>query len=211
MDASNAITVAVFSAFLKCPTKAHLVAVGEPAPGAFFAGIEAHISSMYKSAAQRRLPIAAGASELVDFGQLRRSPDYEAITHYVDCDTAVYDFAPPPHRPRGHKPQESSPSGTFVPVRLLPWDKPDLSDSLLVCFGALALSRATGILADTGTLIYGDGYRRRTVRIGNHVTRARQIIDAIGAVCRDQKPPPLVLNRHCAVCDFQSRCRGLVA
>jgi hypothetical protein len=47
------------------------------------------------------------------------------------------------------------------------------------------------------------------VRIGDHVTRARQVIDAIGATCRDRKPPPLVLNRHCAVCDFQSRCRGL--
>jgi predicted RecB family nuclease len=77
------------------------------------------------------------------------------------------------------------------------------------CVGALALSQATGILADTGTLIYGDGHRRRTVRIGDHVTRARQVIDAIGATCRDRKPPPLVLNRHCAVCDFQSRCRGL--
>ena len=24
-----------------------------------------------------------------------------------------------------------------------------------------------------------------------------------------REPPPLVLNRHCAVCDFQPRCRGL--
>ena len=60
-------------------------------------------------------------------------------------------------RPGGRQPQESTPSGTFVPVLFLPWDKPDVSDSLLVCFGALALSQVTGILADTGTLIYGDG------------------------------------------------------
>jgi hypothetical protein len=51
MDASNPITAAVFSAFLKCPTKAHLVAIGEPAPGAYFADIEARISFMYKAAA----------------------------------------------------------------------------------------------------------------------------------------------------------------
>jgi predicted RecB family nuclease len=80
---------------------------------------------------------------------------------------------------------------------------------LLLCFGALALSQATGILADTGTLIYGDGHRHRTVRIGDHVARTRQTIDAIGATCRSREPPPLILNRHCAVCDFQSKCRGL--
>ena len=185
------------------------MAIGEPAPGAFFADIEAHISSMYKAAAQRQLPIGAGGAELLDFGQLSRSPDYEGVTRYVDCDTTIYDFAPPRHSPRGRKPQESHASGAFVPVRLLPWDKPDLSDSLLVCFGALAVWQATGILPDTGTLIHGDGYRRRVVRIGKDVARARQIIEAIGAACRDRKPPPLVLNRHCAVCDFQSRCRSM--
>ena len=131
------------------------------------------------------------------------------ITHYVDCETAVYDFAPPPHRPKERQSQQSSPSRTFVPVLFLPWDKPDLSDSLAVCFGALALSQATGILADTGTLIYGDGHRHKTVKIGDHVARTRQIIDAIEATCRSREPPPLVLNRHCAVCDFQPRCRGV--
>ena len=209
MVASNPITAAVFSAFLKCPTKAHLLAIGEPPPGTFFADIEARISSMYKTVAKQRLRLGAEVAEPLDFGQLWRSLDYEAITHHVDCETAVYDSALPPHRPGGRQPQESSPSGPLVPVLFSPWDKSELSDNLLVCFGALALSRGTGILADTGTLIYGDGHRHRTVRIADHVARTRQIIDAIGATCRGRKPPPLVLNRHCAVCDFQPRCRGL--
>ena len=90
-----------------------------------------------------------------------------------------------------------------------PWGKPNLSDKLLVCFGALSLLQATGILADTGTLISGDSYRRKTVKIADHVARTRQIIYAIGATCRSREPPPLILNKHCAVCDFQPRCRGL--
>ena len=209
MDASNVITAAAFSAFVKCPTKAHLVATDEPAPGAFFAEIEASLSSMYKAAAQRHLPIGARAAEFLDLEQLHRSSHCETITYYVDCHTAVYDLASRSHRPKGSKSQKPSLSSAFVPVLLLPWDKPGPSDSLLVCFGALALSQATGILADTGTLIYGNGYRRKAVKIGTHVARVRQIIDAIGAAYRDRKQPPLVLNRHCAVCDFQSSCRGL--
>jgi hypothetical protein len=46
MNPINPITAAVFSAFLKCPTKAHLLAIGEPAPGTFFTDIEVRISSM---------------------------------------------------------------------------------------------------------------------------------------------------------------------
>jgi predicted RecB family nuclease len=209
MDANTPITAALFSAFLKCPTKAHLIAIGEPAPGAHFADIETHISSMYKAAAKRWSAIGAEVAELLDFKELWRSLDHDAISHHVDCDTAVYDFTPPPHRPGARQRQELLPSGTFVPIRFLPWDKPGLSDSLLVCFGALALSQATGVLADTGIMIYGEGYHRKTVRIRDHAVRTRQTIDAIGATCHSRKPPPLVLNKHCAICDFQPRCRGL--
>ena len=74
----------------------------------------------------------------------------------------VYDFALPQRRHEGRQPQKSSPSGNVVSVLFLPWGKPNLSDNLLVCFGALALSQAIGALADTGILIYGDGYRRRS-------------------------------------------------
>jgi predicted RecB family nuclease len=90
-----------------------------------------------------------------------------------------------------------------------PWDKPNVSDSLLVCFGALALSQVTGILADTGMVIYGAEHRRKTVKIGDYAARTRKTIDAIVVTCNSQEPPPLVLNKHCAVCDFQQRCRGL--
>jgi hypothetical protein len=67
MDAYDPITAAAFSAFLKCPTKAHLLVIGEPAPAAFFADIEARASSMYKAAAKRRLSVGNGAAEPLDF------------------------------------------------------------------------------------------------------------------------------------------------
>ena len=103
MGASNPITAAVFSAFLKCPTKAHLLAIGEPAPSSYFVNIEERISSMYKAVANQRLRVGAEVAELLDFGELWRGPDYATVTHEVDCETAVYDFALPEHRPGGHR------------------------------------------------------------------------------------------------------------
>jgi predicted RecB family nuclease len=157
--------------------------------------------------ATRRL---CGESEFagpLDFGQLWRNSNCGTITHDVDCETAVYDL--PLRGPVRQRSWETSQCGAFVPILFLPWDKPSLSDRLLVCFGALALSQTTGPVPDTGTLIYGDGYRQRTVKIGNHVARTHQMITEIGGNWEDRKLPPLVLNRHCAVCDFQPRCRGL--
>ena len=209
MCTSNLITAAAFSAFIKCPMKAHLLVVGLSSPGTFFANMDACILSMYRAAAKQRLRTASEVAEACDFVQLWNSPDYSVIKRHVDCETAIYDFALPPHKLESRLPRKSKPSGTFVPVLLSPWDKLDVSGSLIVCFAALALSQVTGTLADAGILIYGEDYRRRTVKIGDHLAQTRQMIKAMAATCCGQEPPPLILNKHCAVCDFQPRCRSL--
>ena len=111
MDASNPITAAVFFAFLKCPTKAHLLAIGEPPPGNFFADINLRISSTYKTAVKQRLSVAAQVPEILEVGQPWPGLASGAITHHVDCETAVYDFAPPLQRWGARQPQEPSSSG----------------------------------------------------------------------------------------------------
>ena len=92
---------------------------------------------------------------------------------------------------------------SVAPVLFVPWEKPDTCHKLLACFGALALSQVAGMMPVSGTLIYGNSYRRKIVNIESLVTRTRQIIDAIKATSRDYRPPAPVLNRHCAICDFQ--------
>src|SRR5712671_5697056 len=101
MDTSNSITAAVFIAFLKCPTKAHLLSIGEPAPATFFTDIEARISSMYESALTRRLRVGTDAAEFLDFGEVWKRRDHQAIEHPVDCKTTVYNIVPPSHKTGG--------------------------------------------------------------------------------------------------------------
>jgi len=70
MNTNNSITAAAFAAFLKCPTKAHLLSIGEFAPDTYFANIEARISSMYKAVAKQRLRVGTELAEPFDFRQL---------------------------------------------------------------------------------------------------------------------------------------------
>ena len=74
MDASDPITAAVFSAFIKCPMKAHLLAIAAPVTGTFFADIETRISSMYKAGAKQRLRVGTDAVKPLDFGEIWREP-----------------------------------------------------------------------------------------------------------------------------------------
>ena len=158
---------------------------------------------MYRRISRQQLSAGVARGELRDFEQLWSGQKFNATIYHIDCETAVYDVSPPGSaiNPRL--------SGTAIPVLFVPWEKPDSSHNFLVCFGALAVCQVTGTVPDSGMLIFGDGFRRKTVKIASHVARMQQFIDAIKAASRDQESPALILNRHCAVCDFQSRCRGI--
>jgi hypothetical protein len=149
MDTNKQITAAVFSAFLKCPLKAYLLSVGDAAPGTFFADIKARISAMYSAAATCRFRPGAGTTAYLDFEELWGNLDYRDITCHVNCETAVYNVALPTDIPARLHPQDPSPSARFVPVLYVPWDKPDLSDSMAL---SLVPSRCHNLLEYWQTL-----------------------------------------------------------
>ena len=80
---------------------------------------------------------------------------------------------------------------------------------MLVCLGTLSLSQATRTQVETGMLVYGDNLRRRTVAISDHAARLNRVFRDIGPLLAGGRDPPLVLNAHCSVCDFWSKCQGV--
>ena len=90
MDASFSITTGLFSAYLKCATKAYLITIGEEAPTCFFASTEARISTNYKSTAIPALSSKTPRIAPIDFTQVGRDLPVNGDTYYVDCDTVVY-------------------------------------------------------------------------------------------------------------------------
>ncbi|WP_349283029.1 TM0106 family RecB-like putative nuclease [Polaromonas hydrogenivorans] len=208
MEASDTLlSAAILRAFLKCPTKARFLALGKSPQETYFSDVEAGISSTYKSRAWRMLH---------DRGELVAPATFEQIadgdgsaTRWFDCDTAVCDLALSQRGLAEPRAQKSASGGRVVPVLFSPWEKPVLSDSLLVSFGARSLSQATRTQVETGILVYGDNLRRKTIRISDHAAQLNRVFREIGSLLPGGRDPPLVLNAHCSVCDFWSKCRGV--
>ena len=210
MDTNNPITAAVFSAFLKCPTKAHLMAIGEPAPSAYFRRHRgAHIVYVQSGGQAAVCPSglrwpnfsiseSCGAAATMKPSRIMSTAKQPSMT----CALAATE---PGAANRGNR-RHPAPLSPFC---FHPGTNPMFPTAYWCVSVRLRCRRSPGFLADTGTVIYGEGHRRKTVKIGDHAVRTRQTIDAIVATCHSREPPPLVLNRHCAVCDFQPRCRGL--
>ena len=58
-----------------------------------------------------------------------------------------------------------------------------------------------------GKIIHGDDHATLKVKTLTFAGEVRKRIEKIAALLSGTAPPDLVLNRHCAECEFQARCR----
>ena len=95
----------------------------------------------------------------------------------------------------------------FIPIRFIFTNKLTKDDRLLLAFDALTLSVALGRQIVVGQIIHGEDHATLKVRTPALAGEVRKRLGKIAALLSSPTPPDLVLNRHCAECDFQTRCR----
>ena len=97
----------------------------------------------------------------------------------------------------------------FVPIRFIFRNKLTKDDKLLLAFDAFILSEMLGREITLGKIIHGDDHATIKVKPSALAGEVRKRLDKITALLSNSTPPDLVLNRHCAECEFQARCRKI--
>jgi predicted RecB family nuclease len=95
----------------------------------------------------------------------------------------------------------------FIPIRFVFTNKLTKDDRLLVAFDALVLSEVLGREVSLGKIIHGDDHATLKVKTSAQFKEVRKRVEKITALLSSQSPPNLILNRHCAECEFQKECR----
>ena len=95
----------------------------------------------------------------------------------------------------------------FVPIRFVRAKRPNNFDRLMLAFDALLLSETIGHRVDFGRIIHGDDHTSLRIKTTLLVQQVRKAIEKISQLLQPGSVPDLVLNRHCAECEFQDRCR----
>jgi len=95
----------------------------------------------------------------------------------------------------------------FIPIRFVFTNKLTKDDRLLLAFDSLVLSEALGRDIAVGQIIHGDDHATLKAKTSALAVEVRKRLEKIAALLSTPTPPDLVLNRHCAECEFQSRCR----
>ena len=214
------ITSEIFEAHLKCPTKCWLKFTGEPPAGSAYAEWVRTEQESYRADAARRLIANAPADECA------------IATASTNLKTAQWRFAFELRSSRGHE-AHTSPTGIsqslltsaatieripsagrgmatqFIPIRFSFTHKLGKDEKLLLAFDAFVLSGMLGREVRLGKIIHGDDHATLKVNTASLAGEVRKRLEKIAALLTSPSPPDLVLNRHCAECEFQSRCRKI--
>jgi predicted RecB family nuclease len=201
------ITEEIFQAFLKCETKSFLKLSNKVGSQRDFSDWQHHVTENFQRKCRTKL-----RSDFRDDVCLLATPllqQLENNKHRIVIDCLV---RTPEIESHIHALERLSPSGktkhrSLTPIRFVPREKITKHDKLLLAFDALALSLSSGKIPLFGKIIHGSEQRIIKVKLAGLMKTTRSIVRNILAQQASDRPPPLILNKHCTECEFQPRCR----
>jgi len=96
----------------------------------------------------------------------------------------------------------------YRPIRFWRHLQPNSVVHFLLAFDALILGQLQGVAPDDGILICGSELRRIRVRLRTHLNSLVTVLTRLRLQSTSNNEPPLVLNRHCEVCEFKQLCQS---
>jgi predicted RecB family nuclease len=199
MDAQAKLSLSVFSAYLRCPTKAFLMAAQEVAPSTYFADLMRRISDSYKA---KTLHAVANA---IEFSELTMGAPHVSHPQIVDCTNCWYVLGELPLKK--HSLKKLRQTGEYIPLVYSAFEKIDKFAKLEACFAALAVVQALQTQpSQVVIIVHGCACSRVTIPL-DQLNTARSLIHKISSSITTR--PPLIINNHCSICDFNPICRKI--
>lgn len=204
---SMAITSQIFEAYLKCPSKCWFRSLGEEGTGNVYADWVRTRSEAYRTAGIEQLmngvtsaerAVAQTGSLNVKTAKCRFAANFPAQKENLESSIHVVERTPSESR---GKPAQ------FSPVRFIFTNKLSKDDKLLLAYDAFVLSEMLRRGVSHGKIIHGDNHTMVKVRTSALEGTVQKLTAKIAALLASDLPPDLILNRHCAECEYQGRCR----
>ena len=195
-----------FEDYLKCPTKCFLRSQGEAGLENSYAGWVRSQNELYRTNSIKRLTDKVNSTECAidpPIGNIKRA----AWRLAIDLTVAGEHLESTIHSVERILSERRGASAQLIPTRFVFANRLNRDDKLVLAFDALTLSEATGVKVSVGKIVHGDDHVTSKVNTAALAGKLGKLISEVTMLVSTKSPPDLILNRHCAECEFQSRCR----
>jgi predicted RecB family nuclease len=201
------ITADLFEAYLKCPTKCFLRSRGAAGVGNAYADWVQSQTDSYRNEQIKELTTTAARDGRIMTAPLTENPKVVEWEYTFDFVAQAQNLQSNIHVVKRISPDEFGKPAQFIPIRFIYTNKLNKDDKLLLGFDALVLSEVLGREVGLGKIIHGDDHSTLKVKTLALAREVQLLTGKITTLLSDNSPPDLILNRHCAECEFKNRCR----
>jgi predicted RecB family nuclease len=199
----------ILEAFLKCETKAYLLFKGAVGILSDTERVRRALTNRFTKSASEHLKLRVPNHE-----QYIQTPSFSEIKQGLYRLISNPEIAFPLGCAQLHALERvQAASGRapaiYWPIRFSQNEKLTAADKLLLAFDALATTHLTGNPVTNGKIIHGARQNTTTIHLTTQITSLRKLLKSVKEHQASATPPALVLNRHCSVCEFQTRCRKI--
>jgi predicted RecB family nuclease len=203
------ITDEIFQAFLQCETKSHLKLSGAVGEQREFPDWERNLVEDYKRKCHRQMCADFREAECLVGVAFPQDLENSRCRLVMDCRMRAQEMQSHLHAVERLVSPGTTNHSPYIPIRCVPREKITKQDKLLLAFDALALWTVSGQAPPFGKIIHGREQATAKVELAGWMDMAKTVIDKIAAQHASHTPPPLMLNQHCAACEFKARCRQI--
>jgi predicted RecB family nuclease len=199
--------VDIFRAFLNCPTKGYYKILGIGNDSADIIDCQQHIVEDYKQKCLNYLCSSLGNDEYLFNASIPQDLEKKECRLFLNCMVITEKTK------MGIEAVERNLSDRenryYIPFRFVPTEKIKKQDKLMLAFDAFALSHVSGKLPPYGKIMHGSKFKIAKIKLDKLFEETRLLFNELARMENCNNPPQLVLNKHCAECEFRVQCRRI--
>jgi predicted RecB family nuclease len=204
-----AVTTLLFEAYLACPTKCFLLATDELQSDNIFAAWNFRRAHSYRDMGIKNLAERHDPKEIMRDAPFLPSWVSRKSGLAINVTARVQRLAAVFHAVEWVAKNDGETAPTTIPVRFVANNKLARTDKLLLAFDPHVLAKLLNSPVAFGRIVHGDCNTAHKIKIAELEREVKKIIGKIATMLSASDRPKLALNRHCAECVFQERCRKL--
>ena len=200
------ISDTIFEAFLECPTKCWLQYNQKPGDDNVYTNFVKKQGNEYRSFGLSQFVLKTNPEKCV------QSPLVQVPIKKIKW-LLAYDFVAEKgnwiSRPDAVERVVNKEDNTtrLLPIRFICKSKVGKINKILLAFDALILAKLFKINVSHGKLVYSSECFTLKIALSSLIPEARKLTAEITKIIASNDQPDLILNRHCAECEYNTTCR----
>ncbi len=207
-DGRMVITQEIFEAFLHCPTKSYLSSHSGAGAATALVRARQQWEELFRHTGSSTVSTRVPDNQVyvgTPIAEAIRQQQYRVI---LDCTLQASDLRAHTHGLELVRSPGAKGRSAYAPFRFVSTERISTADKLLLAFDAFVFSQTYGTTRPRlGKVIHGRDYSATTVPLAPLYAKVQSVVTAIASQHISATPPPLVLNKHCAECQYATRCR----